>query len=225
MKVSFNDTQFLQDMNNLVEYSIGFIDGAKKGKAEFLQNLGAVTVDILKNYVDSAARNNPQALHHIYEWYQVGSPEARLFDIKYSVTENGLSMNSTFSQSQSIQQGSKVPFYDKARIMEDGIPVVIKPIASDVLAFEDSMGQPVFTKNPVVVQDPGGPAVQGAYEKVFDEFFKTYFSQAFLKSSGIIKYLENPIAFSENFAAGKRGGKSLGESIGYKWIVNAGVVS
>ena len=222
IKINFNDRLFYQDMENITEYSIGFLDGINKGKSNFLNNLGTDTIELLKDYVDTNARVNPQMLHHMYEWNQVGSPEARLFDIFYTVSNLGLSFKSTFSQSKSIKMGSDTPFYDKAKIMEEGIPVTIKPKKSDVLVF-DNNGETIFTKNPITVDNPGGN-VQGEYEKVFDTFFLKYFTQAFLSSSGIKNYLESPTLYKTNFSSGKRSGKSKGVETGFKWIANAGVV-
>jgi len=42
------------------------------------------------NYVDSQSRTNPKTLHHVYEWKKVGTPSARLFDLKVVGTD-GLS--------------------------------------------------------------------------------------------------------------------------------------
>lgn len=223
MKAVVDDDQFMRDMKNIMEYSLGFIDGVDRGKTAFLQNLGKNTVEAVKEYLDSMARVDPQMLHHVYEWNQTGSPEARLFDINYIAKQNGLSMSYTFRQSSSIKNGSKVPFYDKARIMEQGVPVTIKPTTAKVLAFE-SNGEQVFTKNPVSVDKPGGPMVAGSFEKTFDQFFQLYFSQVFLHASGIIDYLKNPTVFKKNMNAGKSGGRSTGLATGYKWIANAGVV-
>jgi hypothetical protein len=106
--------------------------------------------------------------------------------------------------------------------MEEGIPVIIRPKVAQALAFEDN-GETVFTKNEVRVDNPGGTEVQGGFEKVFDMFFNRYFSQAFLRVSGIAKYLENPIVYRKDMAAGKKLGRSKGLSTGYRWIANAGV--
>ena len=173
-------------------------------------------------FIDATARLNPQQLHHIYEWYQSGSPKARLYDISYSVSNLGLSFKSALTQSSSIQDGSNTPFYNKAYIMENGIPVTITPRANGVLVFDDN-GKTVFTKAPVTVENPGGMYVEGSFEEIFDEFFGKYFTQAFLRSSGVKQYLENPKVFKTNMAAAKRGGKSLGIQTGYKWIVNGGM--
>jgi hypothetical protein len=54
-------------------------------------------------------------------------------------------------------------------------------------------------------------------------FFNRYFSQAFLRVSGVAQYLENPRAYKKNIQAGKRVGRSKGVSTGYRWIANAGV--
>lgn len=217
INVKFNSDSFLKEMNNIAQYSIGFVDGAKKGKTELLQNIGKVTVEALKQFIDSNARGNPDMLHHVYEWYQTGSPDARLFDIQYSSNQMGLSFSSTFTQSQSIKRGSNVPFYNKAEIMENGIPVTIVPKKRGVLAFENQ-GEQVFTKSPVFVDKPGGESVAGGYEKIFKQFFDQYFSQSFLKASGLLDHLQNPTPFKKNFAQAKSGGKSLGISVGYRWV-------
>jgi hypothetical protein len=161
-------------------------------------------------------------LHHIYEWNQTGSPNARLYEISYTVSSLGLSFKSSFSQSLSIKDGSRTPFYDKARIIENGIPVVIRPKTAQVLAFENN-GETVFTKGPITVENPGGTAAQGGFEKVLDMFFNKYFSQAFLRVSGIAQYIENPQIYKKNLQAGKRVGRSHGVSTGYRWIANAGL--
>ena len=221
ISVKINNKKFTRDMNNLMGYSIGFMTGVKRGQGLFFKGLGATVLETLRQYIDSNARVAPQMLHHIYEWNQTGSPDARLFDLRYTVTGVGLSVDSKFKQSRSIKDGSKVPFYDKARIMEDGIPVTISP-KNKVLAFTVD-GEEVFTSSPVTVQSPGGN-VEGQYEKVFDSFFNTYFKQSFLASTGILAYLENPVDFSKNFSRGKRGGYNLGLQVGTQWMAKAGIL-
>lgn len=221
IKVKYNSAKFMKEMDNMVNYTLGFMQGVKQGYPSFLRQLGAASIEALKQYIDSNARVNPQALHHIYEWNQVGSPEARLFDIQYNVTGTGLSFGSTFRQSNSIKEGSKVPFYDKAKIMENGIPVTIVP-KNKVLVFEQD-GQEVFVSKPITIQNPGGQ-VQGEYEKVFNSFFNRYFTQAFLQSTGIMTYLSNPQDFYASFPAAKRGGRALGVRIGRQWITKAGAL-
>lgn len=222
MRAVFTSNQFKKEMSNIIDYSIGFLDGVQRGKTEFLRMLGLETVELMKEFIDSNARVNPEMLHHVYEWYQTGSPSARLYDISYTTSNLGLSFRSSFSQSISVKNGSRTPFYNKARIMEEGIPVTIRPKVAQVLAFTDN-GEEVFTRGPVQVLNPGGNAVEGGFEKVFDMFFNRYFSQAFLRVSGVAKYLENPEVYRKNMKAGKSMGRSKGISTGYRWIANAGV--
>jgi len=222
MKVVYDTRSFRKEMNRLMEYSAGFFEGVEKGKLQFLNSVGATTIEMLKQYIDSHARANPYLLHHIYEWDQTGSPEARLFNIKYSVSSLGITFVGTLTQSQSIKKGSSAPFYDKARIMESGTPVVIKPKNAEALSFVDE-DQQVFTKSPVTVKSPGGTEVVGGFERTMDSFFNQYFTQAFLESSGILSYLRNPIAFKANMHSGKKVGRSKGIEVGYRWIVNAAV--
>jgi hypothetical protein len=220
ISAKFNSDEFLKDMNQIVEYSTGFIEGAQRGKVELLENIGKTIVDAIKQFIDSNARVSPQALHHVYEWYRTGSPESRLFDINYVATHVGLSFSSTFRQSVSVKMGSKVPFYDKAEIMERGVPVTIVPSSRKPLVFE-SGGEMVFTKSPVTVSNPGGDAVEGSYQKIFNEFFEKYFSQSFLRSSGILNHLNDPTPFKSNLSGAKQGGKSFGINVGYRWITRS----
>jgi hypothetical protein len=221
VRVRFNGRQFAKDMKNIMDYSTGFLDGIQLGKQELMKSIGLQTIEVLKSYIDSNAKVNPSILHHVYEWNKTGSPAGRLYDINYTISNLGLSFNSSFSQSRTIQDGSRTPFYDKARIMENGIPVTIAPKQAQALRFMDN-GQEVFTKSPVTVQNPGGNT-QGNFEQVFDNFFNKYFTQAFLRTSGIGAYLENPTSYKKNLAKGKRLGKPSGVSTGFRWIANAGV--
>ena len=219
--ITLSDKSFNKAMNNIVEYSMGFLDGVKYGKRVFLSNLGKDTIEVIKDYIDTNARVNPELMHHVYEWSLTGSPSGRLFDIDYTVSNLGLSFKSTFKQSQSIKSGSNVPFYDKARIMEQGVPVTIRPKRAEALAFTVD-GENVFSRGPIQVLNPGGNT-QGQYEKVFDSFFTKYFTQAFLKASGIMDRLQDPKAYKDNIRSGVAGGRSKGVDVGYRWIANVKV--
>lgn len=221
ISVKLNSAKFVSELNNIVQYSAGFLEGAKKGKNAFFNNMGMLTKELLENFIDANARSNPQMLHHVYEWYRTGSPDARLFDIQYTVGSAGLSFYSNFRQSNSIKRGSNVPFYNKASIIENGTSIIIKPKKAGALVFEDN-GDQVFIKSPIEVLNPGGTQAQGGFQKVLNLFFTKYFTQAFLKSSGIRDYLKNPVIYKNNLSKGKRMGKSAGVSTGYSWITKAG---
>jgi hypothetical protein len=207
-------------MNNIIQYSMGFLDGVENGKRVFLKNLGAGTIQAMAAYVDVSAKGNPNALHHVYEWYQTGSPSARLFDIDYTVSNLGLTFNSKFRQSRTLKEDSNVPFYNKASIMENGVPVTISPKKSSVLVFEQG-GETIFTKNPITVRNPGGDYVAGSFERTIDEFILKYFKQSFLRASGIYDYIKKPVLYKKNFKAGSKMGKSKGVDTGFRWIANA----
>lgn len=215
--VNFNTVELFKDFENITGFASGFLDGAQKGKKELIEQIGRSTKEILEDFIDSNARMNPDLLHHVYEWYLTGSPQARLFDISYSSSAGGLSVNATFSQSRSLKSGSDKPFYNKAIVMEKGISLTITPKNSKVLAFEEN-GEQVFTKGPVVVQNPGGPQVAGSFERVFRQFFNSYYSQSFLRISGIENRIGNTTAFVNGIRKSKSLGRLQGESVGYRWI-------
>jgi len=221
MIVKLDNKMFQKEMDNIIQYSFGFLDGAQKGKTKFLDALGKETIEILKEFIDSNARMSPDTLHHVYEWYRTGSPAARLFDIDYTVSNLGLSLKSTFKQSSSVQNGSNTPFYNKAIIMENGIPVTIKPKRAKALRFEVN-GEEIFSKAPITVDNPGGNTQDG-FEKVFNLFMSRYFKQSFLRNSGLLDNIKNPVAYKKNIASGKKMGKNKGIQIGYRWITNVRV--
>jgi hypothetical protein len=221
MKVNLNSTSFEKTLQNVVNYSFGFIEGAQNGKRAMLDNLGKGTIEALSQYIDAMARGDQAALHHVYEWYQTGSPAGRLFDLGYTVSNAGLSVKSSFRQSNTVAENSNEPFYNKARIMEEGIAVTISP-KRKALVFEEG-GETVFVSRPITVNNPGGTAVEGSYERVFDSFFKNYFTQAFLKASGLFDYISKPVLYKKNIAAGSKGGRQVGKKVGYTWIANAKV--
>ena len=220
MQIDLKD--FNKTMNNAIQYSVGFMEGVERGKPIFMQKLGVSLIEAMKQFIDANARVNPAMLQHVYEWEQAGSPNARLFDINYRSTKNGISVGATFRQSSSVKPGSYVPFYDKARIMEQGIPVTIVPTRAKALRFETEDGT-VFTKGPVTVTNPGGDYAAGGLENAIDTFINQYFTQSFLRFSGLARYIEKAELFKRDFRKAKNGGRSAGISAGYRWIVNAEV--
>ena len=217
IKVKFKTTDFMKEMDSIVQYANGFMDGAQAGKKQLLETIGAKTKEILESFIDSNARTNQAVLHHVYEWQQSGNAASRLFDIEYTTSGGGLTLRSTFRQSVSVKNGSTTPFYDKARIIEEGIPVRIKAKVSSVLSFSDG-GEQVFTKLPIDVSNPGGSEANGGFQRIVDLFFNSYWKQSFLKTSGIADILRNPIQFKQNLPRAKAGGRSVGYYVGYRWI-------
>lgn len=220
MKVSLNTKDLEKKLLNITQYSFGFLDGIDGGKAIFLENFGNGVIKVLQLYIDSQARSNPQSLHHVYEWYCAGRPDSRLFDITQNVNRAGVSFNATFTQSNTLSHDSNEPFYDKARIMEQGKTLHIAPKNGTTLSFNID-GEQVFTRNEVTVNNPGGDYVEGSFRDVMDEFFSSYFTQSFLRSSGLYEYLKKPDGYKDNIKTGSTKGKAKGYETGFKWITGA----
>lgn len=221
MRITLNDRELNKMLTNVVDYSLGFVDGIQRGKNVFLKNLGLEVIEVMKSYIDSNARLSPDTMHHVYEWYRTGSPEARLFDLNYTVSNLGLSVNATFRQSDSIKRGSTTPFYNKASIMERGVPVTIRPKRAEALRFEVD-GQEIFSRGPVKVENPGGNTEKG-FERVFDSFMNSYFRQSFIRNSGVLNQFNNPVVYKKNLPRGAKSGKNRGIQTGYRWVANMGV--
>lgn len=220
LSVVMDNRQFQKEINNIMQYSTGFLEGVEKGKSAFYIALAPQIAEMASQFIDVNARMSPELLHHVYEWEKVGSPEARLFDIDYKITGVGITFTSSLKQSSSIKNGSNVPFYNKAKIMEEGVAVTIKPKRASALRFEVD-GQEVYTSREVRVDNPGGQT-QGQFNNVISNFFGVYFRQSFLNSSGLLQYFKSPQVYKKNLGSAKRGGRSLGLKTGYQWVANAG---
>jgi hypothetical protein len=221
LSLKIDTKQFTKEMNNIMNYSTGFIEGIQRGKKAMYAGLGPQITELASNFIDVNARVTPQLLHHIYEWNQVGNPDARLFDIDFTISNIGITFKSSFKQSTSIKEGSNVPFYNKAQIMENGIAVTIKPKKAKALRFEVD-GEEIYTSNEVHVENPGGQT-EGQFKNVLSNFFGVYFRQSFLQASGLAEHFKYPKVYAKNLNAGKRGGKSIGIKAGYQWVADAGI--
>ena len=221
ISATFNDASFNKLMNNIVEYSVGFTDGVQKGKVNLMNSVADEAISILQEYLDSSAKVDPASLAHVYEWDGVGRKIDRLFELEKQVTSSKITISSNFLRSQSIKNGSKEPFYEKAAIMENGIPVTIKPKESNVLVF-DANGETVFTSKEVRVANPGGDQAVGGFERAFNSFFNSFVSQSLLTSGNFAMFIKNPKDYATNLKAGSVGGKMVGISTGYNWISRAG---
>jgi hypothetical protein len=203
-------------LTNTVKYSYGFLDGVEMDQILFNQKLGEFTVDALNKFVDSQARANPDSLHHVYEWGQVGDEGGRLFSITPKASKRVINFSGKFLKSSSVSPTSDEPFYDKASIMENSIDITVEPRDGGVLAFEDN-GEMVFTSSAVYIANPGGDEVAGSFGRVVDEFFLSYFSYGLLQD--YLSQLAVADEYTRYFASGaKGGGRSAGINAGKKYI-------
>lgn len=221
LRVRYDSKQLNSILNNAVKYSYGFLEGTDLGQLEFNIMLGEFTVDALNKYIDSHARQSPEALHHVYEWGAVGQAGARLFDIKSRASKRVIYFEGKFLPSKSVSQENSEPFVNKANIMENAIAIEVEPRAGGMLAFE-SNGETVFTTNSIYIENPGGDEVAGSFGRVVGDFFDNYFTNAILRP--FIDKLSRPVEYEQGFAAGALGGgEAAGISAGMKYLRVGGI--
>lgn len=141
-------------------------------------------------YVDAQARSNPKSLHHVYEWKKVGQSNGRLFKLKINSTEGlSFSLRADFLLSKSMVPSSlgksRYVFANKARVMEDGNPVVIRPRNAKRLVFkidDDTVFMPVGRS--VTVRKPGGGKASGRFQIAYARFFTGNLVNLSIKKSG-----------------------------------------
>lgn len=221
LRVKMDSKEINKILENAVSYSYGFLEGTEIDQIIFNQKLGEYAAEALCLYIDAQARGNKEAFHHVYEWGKTGIKSSRLFEIKSNASKRIITFSGKFLESKTTSPTSDSVFYDKAAVMENGIRIVVEPKEAKVLAFE-SDGEMVFTTNSVVIENPGGPEVEGSFGRAVDNFFDSYFTKSLLKP--FMNKLSNPVEFAQSFAAGAKVGRSAGISAGRKYIRSAGSV-
>lgn len=145
-------------------------------------------------YIDSQARIKPKSLHHVYEWRKTGDQTARLFNLSM-IGSKGLSfqIDYEFLPSKSLAPYTKFSkkrykFVNKAHVMENGIPVVIRPRSSKRLVF-NTKGYVVFMPigASVTVKSPGGRAATHQFKLAYSKFFSGPLVSESIKKSGFQK--------------------------------------
>ena len=151
------------------------------------------------NYIDALARTKPNSLHHVYEWKKTGNKSARLFRLN-RISTDGLSfkVNYEFLPSRSMVPAStgrrRHVFANKAAIMEDGKPLVIRPKNSERLVFEID-GETVFMPKgkSVTVRRPGGSASTNQFNLAHSRFFSGRLVNESIRKSGFQKIFNSSI--------------------------------
>lgn len=151
------------------------------------------------DYIDAQARINPSTLHHVYEWKKTGNKNARLFslDMKDSI---GLSfrIGYSFKESRSMVPTSygksRHVFRDKARVMEAGQQVVIRPRAAERLVFEIDERVIRMPKGAsVTVKKPGGGKATNRFQIAYARFFTGNLVSLSIKRSGFQQIFNSSI--------------------------------
>lgn len=217
--VKFDSKEVNRILGNAVSYSYGFLEGIDMDQILFNKTLAEYTTEALELYIDSQARVDPESLHHVYEWDQVGSPGGRLFEFQSTASKRIIKITGGFLQSSSVSDTSDEPFYDKANIMENAIAITIEPKNSDFLVFEDD-NQTIFTTKAIYIANPGGDAVAGSFGRVVDDFFNNYFTNALLRP--LILQLSNPTEYARSFRSGTKSGRGPGINAGKAYLRSAG---
>lgn len=215
------DTKELNKVvKNVVDYTDGFLKESKAKESTIASKLGSISIEAFYDYLDGLARTNPGMLHHIYEWGEVGNPEARLVELKKILSRSSVDIDADFLQSSSTPQGGSEPFYEKATVMEEGIPVTVQAVEAKAMFFEVG-GEEFFRAGPIVIENPGGEATRGSFVRAFEDFYNNYFEEVYLRSIRFYDHFKESKAYKDNFgrASKSNGARSIGKTTALKWIM------
>lgn len=221
-KVKFDAKEAMKILDNVVAYSDGFIKETKAKESTVASKLADTSIEAFYDYLDGLARTNPGMLHHVYEWGNVGNPGARLVELKKELSRGGsVSISSDFLASSTVPAGGTEPFYEKATIMEEGIPITVQAVNAKAMFFEYN-GEEYFTAGPITIENPGGEAVRGSFLRAFEEFYNIYFDQVYLRAIRFYDHFSESKQYAKNFPAAVRSANAagIGRSTALKWIMS-----
>jgi hypothetical protein len=145
-------------------------------------------------YMDGRASAMPTKYHHVYEWNQVGKRNGRLWKMrKRQTSKTNMAIRYDFLTSKRpapinpilLQPGpsGKVVkrtsiFKNKAFVMEEGLPVTMRPKNGRWLAIPRNSNftsgrNILFSQGPVTVRNPGGVATKFAFSRTFSGYFSS----------------------------------------------------
>lgn len=220
LSVNFNAKQFTKTLNNIIAYSDGYIQETRSSKDKIAQKMAKISINTFYEYLDGLARLHPGMLHHVYEWGQIGNPMGRLYELSMQIRGSGATISAEFLDSTTVSETGTEPFYNKAEVMELGETIIVSEQEANALFFEID-GQEVFAKGPIVIPNPGGEAVRGSFVSAFNEFYKTYFSEIYLRSIKFYSHLERADAYSKNIKSASKSSnpRTVGKNTAIQWIM------
>jgi hypothetical protein len=220
--MTINSKQAMKVLNNVVDYSEGFIRESKARESYVAGKIASTSITGFYEYLDVLARTNPSMLHHVYEWGQVGDPGSRLVELKKILAGKKVGVNAKFLPSTSVPENGSEAFWNKAEIMEEGITVEINEVSAQALFFQID-GEEFFRTGPIIIENPGGEQVRGSFIRAFEEFYNNYLDQVYLRSIRFYDHFTKSREFESNFNAAVRSGSaaSMGRRTALSWIINA----
>jgi hypothetical protein len=223
MRVKLDASDLISTLRNTVQYSESFLKEVKRLEPKITQKLADTSIIAFYEYMDGLARSHPGMFHHVYEWGQVGNPFGRLYELNRVLARNNARIDANFLSSESVPQNGNQPFYDKAQIMEEGSPVIVNEKDASVLFFEID-GEEFFRHGPIYIANPGGGQTRGAFLNAYNDFYRFYFTNFYLKSIRFYEHFNTPQEFIRNFRSAvknKSGASSAGRKMALSWIESA----
>lgn len=169
---AFDTGQFVEKITALSIYDSNLLTMLYQNtvnKQKINRGAALLIKNYFNTYLDSRARQNPSAYHHVYEFDKTGSPDARLFKAVVTNTGDGSALiNYSFSQAKNPNSEGH-PFPNKAEVMENGETIIVTPKRGKYLKYRLEDGQ-FITSEKSIIRNPGGDQVKGSFESTFRSF-------------------------------------------------------
>jgi hypothetical protein len=207
IQVEVNLNNFKRQMNNLTR-SLEDLP-SKKNMNNVTRAAGSIAAKSFVKDLNSAAKANKKAYHHIYEWDKTGVNNARLFTVlKSGADSNNITLSIQFNKSKTKVPIAKVlqrpgpngksvtrttVFKNKAEAMESNMPLSFT--AKRNIAYTTTGRDIVFKSRGtfITIKKPGGDATTKSVEKFAKKWENNMLRPAII-NSGIFDKLSKDIS-------------------------------
>lgn len=189
-QVVFNTGKFAEKVTAMAMYDSNVITQLYENpvnKQKIVKGAAFLIKNYFDEYIDSKARQDSSKYHHVYEFDQIGKKNARLFKGSVSSEMESAIISYKFTMSKTPNKFGYL-FSNKAQVMEDNNPIIVKPKKEKYLKYALSDGSFVTTSQSVI-EHPGGEEVKNSFQNTFYNFIETQ-AELILGKFGFYEKLE-----------------------------------
>lgn len=199
IRTKFDVAPFTKTVQQVAKYYTDVVSTLNAAIPIINRGIANDVVSTAYQYFDSMAASG-NGIEHMYEFGHAGDPSMRLYRITQQAGAAGTVLSYEFIEARVPTPDSDKVFRDKARIMEQGVSVTIRPVDATILAFNVG-GEDVFTRGPVITTP--GKNVAGNFSNMFNDYMQYVAPNTIRRSVNKINRFYNVKASSSTLTGGR----------------------